>query len=132
MRKIIICLVMLIGLVASLSAETLGVRTSEYRTYRLERTILDDIVVYLISAHSNDYYYDEISYYFIGSNKEEAETYFKRIWKDIYLDKDYANFFERVGLFNVDTVTMHERFDYLKRDNGSSGYLKVTVKGILD
>lgn len=135
MRKIIISLVMLIGLVASLSAETVkAIKSSDCRTYTLAEVDNkgNPNEPYLaIAVHNNDYYYDECEMYLFLDRESALDTY-RFIWDTIAADnQDQDNLVVKyVG--TLQCYKFSDNFDYIKRDNGSSGYLRMKLYSVID
>lgn len=125
MRKIIITLALLLVALVGANAEVFGVKSSDIRTYTLMEVPAEHDTYYIISVHDRNYYYDDVKYYMFHS-VELAKDNYSKVWQYINDDVKDKDLIERRNI----VTTFKEDFQYLKRDNGSSGYVRITFIGV--
>lgn len=125
MKKSIITIIIMIILAGIASAEVFGVKSSNLRTYTLMEIPTEHDTFYIISVHNRDYYYDDVKYYMFHT-MELAKDNYSKVWAYINDDVKDKDLIARRNLLTV----IDEDFQYLKRDNGSSGYVRITIIGV--
>lgn len=121
MRRVITITLVLMLLAGVVNAEVFGVKSSDIRTYTLMEIPTEEGSYPVISVHDRNYYYDDVKYY-IFRTTELAKDNYNIVWDYINEDAKDKDLIERRNA----VAALKKDFQYLKRDNGSSGYVRIT------